>query len=136
MVRFCPLFLSVERVQQQAKAAPRAFSLLGKTTTLDPAGKRHSHSAAGVGSSALRGETGPAELSSDGIGMENQPLLKGQRGSGTEFDRGGFEHDALRPQGGVGVGGGSIGGSQSQAYSRAAVFAVFFFPALGGLLFG
>eukprot|EP00903_Cladosiphon_okamuranus_P012452 g11662.t1 len=42
--------------------------------------------------------------------MENQPLLNPQAGGG--------------------------GSSQAQAYSSAAVFAVFFFPALGGLLFG
>lgn len=62
--------------------------------------------------------------------MENQPLLKqGQRGSGTDFA--GQDHDLggdiARARGGAGG---------AQAYSTAAVFAVFFFPALGGLLFG
>ncbi|CAB1096996.1 unnamed protein product [Ectocarpus sp. CCAP 1310/34] len=63
--------------------------------------------------------------------MENQPLLKqGPRGSGTDF-AGQDHHD---------FGGGDVArarsGGGSQAYSSAAVFAVFFFPALGGLLFG
>lgn len=63
--------------------------------------------------------------------MENQPLLKGHRDSGTDLRaRDPFVDDnpAIRPSAG--------GGSQAQAYSHAAVFAVFFFPALGGLLFG
>ena len=61
--------------------------------------------------------------------MENQPLLKGQRESGTDYFAG-AEHEDVRHPGGGG------GSSQAQAYSRAAVFAVFFFPALGGMLFG
>lgn len=62
--------------------------------------------------------------------MENQPLLKGQRGSAADLR----EESSLRHRGGSG--GDGVGSSLSQAYSRAAVFAVFFFPALGGLLFG
>lgn len=57
--------------------------------------------------------------------METSPLLKAKRafgGDGCFEDHGG---DPVHNRGG-----------QAQAFSRAAVFAVFFFPALGGLLFG
>lgn len=57
--------------------------------------------------------------------MENQPLLKGNE-SGHDFTSGA---DSGRGRGGS-------GSSGNQAYSSLAVFAVFFFPALGGLLFG
>lgn len=57
--------------------------------------------------------------------MENQPLLKGND-SAHDFTTGA---DSGRGRGGS-------GGSVTQAYSPLAVFAVFFFPALGGLLFG
>lgn len=55
--------------------------------------------------------------------METQPLLKGQRADGGGVEDHGAE--GLRTRGG-----------QAQAFSTAAVIAVFFFPALGGLLFG
>lgn len=58
--------------------------------------------------------------------METSPLLKGQRTSGS--DVGGLDDhgaDSLRARSGAGP-----------PFSHAAVFAVFFFPALGGLLFG
>eukprot|EP00904_Undaria_pinnatifida_P002460 jgi/Undpi1/12214/HiC_scaffold_5.g01890.m1 len=55
--------------------------------------------------------------------METSPLLKGQRAAGSD---GGLEdHDGLRSR-----------SNMAPPYSGAAVFAVFFFPALGGLLFG
>ena len=55
---------------------------------------------------------------------ETCPLLKGQRGSEVStIEDDGPDNFPTRE-------------SQAQSYSRPAVFAVFFFPALGGMLFG
>lgn len=65
-------------------------------------------------------------MGSEGVSsMETSPLLKDQRKSETAFT------DEFTPDNG-----GMSRVGQGAPYSRAAVFAVFFFPALGGLLFG